>query len=162
VKIYDPKEWRFEIPEEIVPISVSEPINDDVPYHFLYNEDQFTFSVARADTGEKIIDTDVPGMNTLVFEDQYMEISFALPDDPFIYGLGEVVTKLRRDPRGTFHTIWNRDAATPVGENVYGAQPFYLEIRNGTAHGVFLRNSNGMDVSITPGNPGKINWKGKE
>ncbi|CAG8606975.1 13228_t:CDS:2 [Funneliformis caledonium] len=159
VKIYDPKEWRFEVPEEIVPIPLSESINSDLLYHFIYDENPFTFSIARADTGEKIIDTDVPGMNSLVFEDQYMEITFKLPQDPFIYGLGEVVDSLRRDPRGTFQTIWNRDAANPVSENIYGAQPFYLEIRNGTAHGVFLRNSNGMDVTITPGNPAKLNWK---
>ncbi|RIA84494.1 glycosyl hydrolases family 31 protein [Glomus cerebriforme] len=159
VKIYDPKERRFEIPEEIVPVSGLESITDDILYNFLYNENQFTFSVARADTGEKIIDTDVPGMNTLIFEDQYMEISFKLPQDPFIYGLGEVVDTFRRNPRGTFQTIWNRDAATPVAENGYGAQPFYLEMRNGTAHGVFLRNSNGMDVTITPGNVAKLNWK---
>ena len=150
------------MPEEIVPISASESINSDMLYYFLYSENPFTFSIARADTGEKVVDTDVPGMNTLVFEDQYMEISFKLPQDPFIYGLGEVVGAFRRDPRGTFQTIWNRDAATPVAENIYGAQPFYLEVRNGTAHGVFLRNSNGMDVAITPGNSTKLNWKGKK
>ncbi|GBB95116.1 hypothetical protein RclHR1_02480015 [Rhizophagus clarus] len=159
VKIYDPNERRFEILEKIVPIPASEPITDDMLYTFLYNKNPFTFSVSRADTGEKIIETNVPGMNTLVFEDQYMEISFSLPQDPFIYGLGEVVDQLRRDPRGTFHTIWTRDAATPIAENVYGAQPFYMEMRNGTAHGVFLRNSNGMDIAITPGNPAKLNWK---
>ncbi|RGB31468.1 glycosyl hydrolases family 31 protein [Rhizophagus diaphanus] len=159
VKLYDPNEQRFEIPEEFVPIPASEPITDDMLYTFVYNESPFTFSVARTSTGEKIIDTNVPGMNTLVFEDQYMEISFKLPQDPFIYGLGEVVDTLRRNPRGTFHTIWTRDAATPIAENIYGAQPFYMEMRNGTAHGVFLRNSNGMDIAITPGNPAKLNWR---
>ena len=32
---------------------------------------------------------------------------------------------------------------------VDGAHPFYLELRSsGNAHGVFLRNSNGMDVVL--------------
>ena len=31
-----------------------------------------------------------------------------------------------------------------------GSHPFYLDLKaNGSAHGVFLRNSNGMDIDIT-------------
>ena len=29
-----------------------------------------------------------------------------------------------------------------------GSHPFYMEVRSGRAHGVFLRNSNGMDVML--------------
>ena len=29
-----------------------------------------------------------------------------------------------------------------------GSHPFYLEMRSGKAHGVFLRNSNGMDIML--------------
>ncbi|KAG0311380.1 hypothetical protein BG000_006685, partial [Podila horticola] len=89
-------------------------------------------------------------LDSLVYENEYLEISTALPDDANIFGLGEVVSGFRRDSRGTRQTMWARDAATPVDENVYGSHPFYLEMRNGTAHGVFLRNSNGMDVIISP------------
>jgi hypothetical protein len=33
--------------------------------------------------------------------------------------------------------------------NLYGSHPFYLEMRsNGAAHGVFLLNSNAMDVDL--------------
>ena len=28
------------------------------------------------------------------------------------------------------------DAQNPVGENIYGSHPFYIELRDGTAHGV--------------------------
>ncbi|CAG8526740.1 12337_t:CDS:10, partial [Dentiscutata heterogama] len=162
LKIFDPTKSRYEIPEDIVPISSIEPvqtIQSDSLYQFSYKTDPFTFSVVRTSNQEQIINTDVSGVDSLVFEDQYLEITFELPDDPNIFGLGEVVRPLRRDPRGTFQTLWNRDAATPTDENVYGDQPFYMEIRNGTAHGVFLRNSNGMDVTIIPGNPPKLTWK---
>ncbi|KAF0451682.1 glycoside hydrolase family 31 protein [Gigaspora margarita] len=159
LKIFDPIKSRYEIPEDIVPISSIEPTQSDSLYQFSYKADPFTFSVARTSNQEQIINTDVPGVNSLVFEDQYLEITFELPHDPYIYGLGEVVRPLRRDPRGTFQTLWNRDAATPNDENIYGAQPFYMDVRNGTSHGVFLRNSNGMDVTITPGNPPKLTWK---
>ncbi|CAG8717188.1 1236_t:CDS:2, partial [Acaulospora morrowiae] len=156
VKIFDPERSRYEIPEDIVPIPPSEQIDSDPLYLFSYKENPFTFSVTRRSTGEQIINTNVPGMDSLTFEEQYMELSFQLPPDPYIYGLGEIVQTLRRNPRSTFQTLWSRDAATPFAENVYGVHPFYIEIRNGTAHGVFLRNSNGMDVSITPL---KLNWK---
>ena len=47
-------------------------------------------------------------------------------------------------------TIWNRDAyLVPPGSNLYGDHPVYFDHRgsNGT-HGVFLLNSNGMDIKI--------------
>jgi len=44
--------------------------------------------------------------------------------------------------------MWARDTPSPVDENEYGTHPFYLEMRQGKAHGVFLRNSNGMDVAV--------------
>ena len=32
-----------------------------------------------------------------------------------------------------------------------GSHPFYLDLNSdGSAHGVFLRNSNGMDIHFTP------------
>lgn len=49
------------------------------------------------------------------------------------------------------YTIWTRDNGTPELYNLYGAHPFYLEMRNGKAHGVFLLNSNGMDVTLRHG-----------
>ena len=72
----------------------------------------------------------------LVFEDQYLQVRYAcllpqiasytpqisssLPLDTNIYGLGEVIASsgFRRDVRGTLQTLWNRDAADPLDENV--------------------------------------------
>ena len=48
--------------------------------------------------------------------------------------------------------MWNRDspAALP-DQHTYGSHPFVLDMRaDGTAHGVLLFNSNGMETSITP------------
>ncbi|CAG8456280.1 3233_t:CDS:10 [Acaulospora colombiana] len=135
VKIFDSERSRYEIPEDIVQTPRSERMDGDPLYQFIYEDNPFTFSITRRSTGEKIIDTKVPGMDSLTFEEQYMEISFGLPPNPYIYGFGEIVQTLRRNPMNTFQTLWSRDAATPFSENVYGVHPFYMEIRNGSAHG---------------------------
>ena len=36
----------------------------------------------------------------------------------------------------------------PTESNLYGSHPVYLEVREGKAHGVFLANSDGMDIKI--------------
>lgn len=45
--------------------------------------------------------------------------------------------------------MWSRDSyAVPPGENLYGNHPVYFDHRVGGTHGVFLVNSNGMDIKI--------------
>ncbi|KAF9104188.1 hypothetical protein BGX27_010206 [Mortierella sp. AM989] len=154
VKILDKNSPRYEIPIDALP-STSSTIRRvgaaKRRYTFTYNKSPFTFSIKRVLDGEVIFDSSVAGMDSLVFEDEYLELSTVVPQNADIYGLGEVTSGFRRDSRGTRQTMWNRDAATPVDENLYGSHPFHLEMRgNGTAHGVFMRNSNGMDVIITP------------
>ena len=104
----------------------------------------------------------MPG-HPLIFSDQYLQLSTALPENANIYGLGEVIATsgLRRDPNGTIATFWNRDSGgSPVDATLYGSHPFYLETRwdaasttgsSSQSHGVFLRNSHGMDVVLRSG-----------
>lgn len=109
----------------------------------------FGFTVTRGVGGEAIFET--TGF-PLTFEDQFLSLTTKLPAAPFVYGLGERVQSLRLpyEPAATY-TIWNKDIQTPFSQNVYGSHPFYLEMRNGLAHGVFLLNSNGMDVVLQSG-----------
>ncbi|KAG0344478.1 hypothetical protein BG004_004450 [Podila humilis] len=152
VRILDRDRARYQVPEAALPNpqDSSAKALGSLDYDFKYAENPFTFSIIRRSTGQAVFETNVPSMDSLVYENEYLEISTRLPEDANIYGLGEVVSGFRRDTRGTRQTMWARDAATPVGENVYGSHPFYLEMRDGVAHGVFLRNSNGMDVVISP------------
>lgn len=52
-------------------------------------------------------------------------------------------------------TLWTRDAyGVPTYTNLYGAHPIYVNQKVGSApdaHGVFLLNSNGMDVRFPQG-----------
>ncbi|KAF9197915.1 hypothetical protein BGZ49_001447 [Haplosporangium sp. Z 27] len=160
VKIVNKNSPRYEIPTDALPSTNSTIRRVEATkrgYSFSFTESPFTFAIKRVSDGEIIFDSSVAGMDSLVYEDEYLELSTVLPPNANIYGLGQVVAAFRRDSRGTRQTMWNRDAASPVDENLYGSHPFHLEMReNGTAHGVFLRNSNGMDVIITPG---KLTYK---
>ena len=55
-------------------------------YDFKYTNDPFGFQVVRKSDKEVIFDTT---KYPLVFEDQYLEITTAVPDDANIYGFGE-------------------------------------------------------------------------
>ncbi|OZJ07017.1 hypothetical protein BZG36_00010 [Bifiguratus adelaidae] len=84
----------------------------------------------------------------IVFKEQYLDLSTRLPKQANIYGL--IARKGHEGEAGTITTIYARDAAVPRDENLYGAHPIYMEIRDGKAHGVLFLNSNGMDVHLNP------------
>ncbi|XP_078445972.1 alpha-xylosidase 1 [Wolffia australiana] len=115
---------------------------------FSYSPDPFSFTVRRKSNGDYLFDT---SNSTLVFKDQYLEISTRLPGDASLYGLGENTQpggiKLRpNDP----YTLYTTDiSAINLNMDLYGSHPFYMDLRGSTdptAHGVLLLNSNGMDV----------------
>ncbi|XP_010006966.1 PREDICTED: lysosomal alpha-glucosidase [Chaetura pelagica] len=86
----------------------------------------------------------------LFFADQFLQISTSLPSR-FISGLGEHLTPLVLDTAWTRVTLWNRDMAPVPQVNLYVSHPFYLVMEDsGSAHGVFLLNSNAMDVLLQP------------
>lgn len=144
-------------------------------------EGSWAFWVERRSTGDVIFDTrpeSIPtyeeGMGSavandtkrnstampkheIVFENQYLQLSSALPTDANIYGLGEYVTSsFRRDPNSTLQPFFTLDAGTPVDSNMYGYHPVYTESRRGgdgklRTHGVYLQNTAGMDVLLRRG-----------
>ena len=102
--------------------------------------------MSRRHSHEVLFDTSAA---SLVFESQYLRLRTKLPKDPYLYGLGEHSDPLRLNTTKYIRTMWNQDSfALPEGANLYGTQPFYLEHRESGSHGVFLLNSNGMDVMI--------------
>ncbi|KAK5111910.1 hypothetical protein LTR62_004642 [Meristemomyces frigidus] len=114
---------------------------------FNYVESPFSFSVVRRSNNETLFDTSAA---TLIFESQYLRLRTALPSSPSLYGLGESTDPFMLNTTNYTRTFWNRDAyLTPTGTNLYGDHPVYFDHRgaNGT-HGVFLLNSDGMNVVI--------------
>ncbi|PGH02775.1 hypothetical protein AJ79_07540 [Helicocarpus griseus UAMH5409] len=147
VKIYDPEEDVYQVPESVLPRPDPERGDHKSVLKFSYEEEPFSFSVSRVDNGEVLFDT--KGTN-LVFQSQYLNLRTSLPEDPNLYGLGEHTNPFRLNTTNYTATAWNRDAyGIPAGTNLYSDHPIYIDHRGeaGT-HGVFLLNSNGMDIKI--------------
>ncbi|KAF8344964.1 glycosyl hydrolases family 31-domain-containing protein [Amanita rubescens] len=179
VNIYDTEKEHYTIPDSVIslPAPPTESFKRNSDLVFNYESSPFAFWITRRSkpTATPMFDTrlsslpsvtNVPVLSNdnsttldgfpLVFEDRYLQLSSALPLDTNIYGLGEVIASsgFRRDVRGTIQTMWNRDAADPVDENIYGSHPVYLEHRydqdtgKSEAHGVFLFSAAGGDILL--------------
>lgn len=117
-------------------------------------EKPFSFTIKRRGTGETVFDT---SGHPMVFESQYLRLRTRLPDSPNIYGLGESTDPFRLPTEHLILTPWSRDAGgTPEYTNLYGNHAVYYDHRgqNGT-HGVFLLNSNGMDIEVNRDSDGQ-------
>jgi alpha-glucosidase (family GH31 glycosyl hydrolase) len=114
-----------------------------------------TFSLVVTRLSDGVVVFDTRQTEDMVYENQYLSLSTNLPKQPNVYGLGERAAPLRL-PTNETYTIFARDNATPYLQNVYGSHAFYMELRNGSAHGVYLLNSNAMDVILSEG---KLQYK---
>ncbi|KAH9854355.1 glycosyl hydrolases family 31-domain-containing protein [Lenzites betulinus] len=188
VNIFDTANSQFTIPESVIELAkgsgqASLKHNSDLVFN--YEASPFAFWITRRDSphaqplfdtrpsslpptpiGPVIADDNSTALDgfPLVFEDQYLQLTSALPLGANVYGLGEIVASsgFRRDVgtnggKGTIQTMWARDIADPVDENVYGSHPIYLEHRfnettkTSQSHGVFHYSAAGSDtLLLTP------------
>lgn len=173
VHITDAKKQRWEVPYNLLPreqpptltqtigfgrsiknpIAVSEYSGSELLLS--YTSDPFSFAVKRKSNGETLFNSSSDGadpFSSLVFKDQYLEISTKLPKDASLYGLGENtqphgIKLYPSDP----YTLYTTDiSAINLNADLYGSHPVYMDLRNNggkaSAHAVLLLNSNGMDV----------------
>ncbi|XP_072978361.1 alpha-xylosidase 1-like [Typha angustifolia] len=165
VHITDAQKERWEVPYNLLPreqppplgstlgaptttpFSASEYSGDELV--FSYAADPFWFAVKRKSNGQTLFNT---SYGTMVFKDQYLEISTQLPSTAALYGLGENTQPggIRLRPNDPY-TLYTTDAsAINLNTDLYGSHPVYMDLRNvggeASAHGVLLLNSNGMDV----------------
>ncbi|KAL4647067.1 sucrase-isomaltase, intestinal [Arapaima gigas] len=148
-KITDAKNARFEVPHEHVQSVASSP-GGALNYEVELVKNPFGLRVRRASSKKVLFDTTV---GPLVFADQYLQLSAKLPSHN-IYGLGEHVHQnFRHDTNWRTWPIFTRDAFPNGGtHNLYGHYPFFLclEDKSGASFGVFLMNSNAMEVTLQP------------
>jgi alpha-glucosidase len=146
VKITDPAEKRYEVPESVL----SRPSFKGTSPHaaeiqFNYTKSPFSFSIFRAQSNEVLFST---ASHPIIYEPQYLRVKTNLPENANIYGLGEHTNDFRLAENTTL-TLWSRDAyGVPNGTNLYGNHPIYFEHRTTGTHGVLLLNSDGMDIKL--------------
>lgn len=154
VKITDSANQRWEVPNVV---KTSAPVNKptNTNYDFSYTSKPFGFAIRRKSNNEVIFNTTSnpqSPFNGLIFKDQYIEISSQLDNrSPLnVYGLGEHIVSLRL-PLNSMYTLFAADRGTPKNTNLYGVHPFYLSHNSATlsSNGVFLLNSNGMDIYLS-------------
>lgn len=152
IKIYDPNNKRYEVP---VYVPSSSPTTNNTMYSFSVSKvgEPFNFQLVRK-TITGLVPVIVMRTNRtapFMFTDQYIQLASFLPSS-YIYGLGEHRGSLLHDTKWKQFTMWNRDQPPRENTNLYGTHPFYLvmEDRDGGSHGVYLANSNAMDVVLQP------------
>ncbi|KAI9752924.1 MAG: hypothetical protein M4579_005410 [Chaenotheca gracillima] len=149
IKIYDVDQNVYQVPESVFPRPAYDAsTTTNVSVDFVIVDDPFSFAIQRTSNSKTIFNSS--GSN-LIFESQYLRLRTSLPPDPNIYGLGEHTDSFRLNTTNYTRTLWSHDAYTiPPGSNLYGNHPVYFEHREDTneTHGVFLLNSNGMDIKI--------------
>ncbi|KAL4936835.1 hypothetical protein BDV06DRAFT_216342 [Aspergillus oleicola] len=153
VIIYDADEQVYQVPESVLQrVGNEDGDSNQSTLKFDYVEEPFSFTVSRGD--DVLFDTSA---SNLIFQPQYLNLRTWLPDDPYLYGLGEHTDSLRLETDNYTRTFWNRDSyGVPPKTNLYGTHPVYYDHRGSVGtHGVFLANSNGMDVKLNTTQDGK-------
>ncbi|XP_040043098.2 sucrase-isomaltase, intestinal [Gasterosteus aculeatus] len=148
-KIFDAQRKRFEVPHEHISSLTSDP-SSPISNTLEMTHKPFGLTVRRKENKKVLFDTK---MAPLVFADQYLQLSARLPSHN-IYGLGEHVhQRYLHDTNWRTWPIFTRDGFPNGGtHNLYGHYPFFLclEEESGKSFGVFLMNSNAMDVTLQP------------
>ena len=103
------------------------------------------FRVAFASASGESLDEDDPELGTALAGSRF-KVWKRLREDEHVYGFGEKLGRL--DKRGWqlggyAYTMWNSDtyAYDSSTDPVYASVPFYMVLRRGRAHGVFLDNT---------------------
>ncbi|CAL8074591.1 unnamed protein product [Orchesella dallaii] len=145
IKITDAQSPRFEVPLDYV---TTEKKSQNQNYVVKQRRDGI--QVFRKNTQFPLFDSTVA---PLIYSDQFLQITTSLVSS-YLYGIGETVESLHKGG-GDWkrYVLFNRDQIPGINRNLYGSHPFYMVVDNkGNSYGVFLANSNAMEVEVQPGN----------
>ncbi|XP_043091754.1 LOW QUALITY PROTEIN: lysosomal alpha-glucosidase [Puntigrus tetrazona] len=142
----DPASPRYEVPFVTSQSRGHKDVQNPL-YDVDFQLDPFGFIVRRKSNGRVLLNTTI---GPLLFADQYLQLSTSMASS-LISGLGEHYTPITLDLNWSSVSLWNRDMAPHRNANLYGSHPFFLvQEGDGQAHGVFLLNSNAMEVFLQP------------
>ncbi|XP_072477631.1 sucrase-isomaltase, intestinal [Notamacropus eugenii] len=148
-KITDPNNRRYEVPHQYV-TGFTQPAATNTNYNIEVTDNPFSIKVIRKSNNQVLFDTSI---GPLVYSDQYLQISTKLPSNYF-YGIGEHIHKrFRHDTYWKNWPIFTRDELPgDNNHNLYGQQTFFtcIEDATGLSFGVFLMNSNAMEIFVQP------------
>ncbi|CAO2603307.1 Probable maltase-glucoamylase 2 [Lemmus lemmus] len=149
-KITDFNELRYEVSHENINLMNGTADESTLSYSVEVTNMPFSIRIIRKSNRKVLLDT---GIGPLQFAQQYLQLSFRLPSSN-VFGLGEHVHQqyLHNMSWNTW-PIFTRDATPTEGMvNLYGAHTFFLclEDTSGASLGVFLLNSNAMEVTLQP------------
>ncbi|XP_054162742.1 lysosomal alpha-glucosidase-like [Oppia nitens] len=91
-------------------------------------------------------------LTKLIYTNQFIQLKNKL-SSPLIYGIGEQKAPFLKDTQWHMYSVFNHDQPGDSFRPLYGSHPFYVNIEDkstGLAHGVYLRNSNAMDILLQP------------
>ncbi|XP_047112686.1 lysosomal alpha-glucosidase-like [Schistocerca piceifrons] len=144
IKVSDPNNIRYEPPVPEVP--AEELLSVEPNYRLQFNG--ATIDVLHKWTNRTLLKF---GINTLTFADQFLQASMLLPGGSSMYGLGEHRSSLKLSTDWQRFTMFNHDRMPLENKNLYGSHPFFLLLdENNNSSGVFLLNSNAMEVILQP------------
>ncbi|XP_036902604.1 sucrase-isomaltase, intestinal [Sturnira hondurensis] len=148
-KITDPNNKRYEVPHQFTKEFTGNAASNTL-YDVQVTENPFSIKVIRKSNRRTLFDTSI---GPLVYSDQYLQISTKLPSE-YIYGFGEHIHKtFRHDLYWKTWPIFSRDQIpADNNNNLYGHHTFFMciEDTSGKSFGVFLMNSNAMEIFIQP------------
>ncbi|XP_014672162.1 PREDICTED: maltase-glucoamylase, intestinal-like [Priapulus caudatus] len=154
IKLTDAENHRYEAPLPMVPVEEDFDALDvnstsEAAYNVTFQSTPFSLKVTRKETGTVIFDTSA---GALVFSDYFLQLTTSLPSEN-VYGVGEHVRgRYRHAAAWKTWTLFSQTSQhAREGANLAGVHPVYMCIEEGGyTHGVFLHNSNAMDVVLQP------------
>ncbi|XP_064456946.1 lysosomal alpha-glucosidase-like [Ornithodoros turicata] len=143
IRVTDAKTKRYEVPfPKVADQRKTHPKLYDVVVS-LNGELQVT----RLSSRKPVFHTNI---STLVYAEQLLQLSTRLPSR-YVYGIGDVKSPLLRSTDWHKITLFNAGRSPTEGKNFYGSHPFLITLEeNGESSGLFLLNSNAMDIILQP------------
>ncbi|OXA58369.1 Lysosomal alpha-glucosidase [Folsomia candida] len=142
IRITDAKNSRYEVPFEYSKTSYDKK-PDILNYSVVTS--RYGIQIFRSAEKTPVFDTTIAPM---IYSNQYLEISTTLQTH-YLYGIGESVDFLKRTTNGSRYVLYNHDRIPGSNTNNYGSHPFYMIMdKMGRSHGVFLANSNAMEITV--------------